>query len=356
MRATVAALLRPLAGLGLTAAWLAGCQLVVGGDVPDFRCVGSDPRACPSGQRCDLATNRCAPSSAALDGGAPDDGEAPSPEDADAGDVDADVDAGPRPVGGSCLRDVDCASGVCGTRVLLGALVPQGDGLCTQPCCSSAQCPEGSVCTGPATGGNYCVPLAVAKRETVGTEPAGVACGAAGDCRSGACVEGRCLDTCCQDADCVAPAICRLVAANPALGMAETFACAPPLAGATRDAGATCAVAADCRTNLCGSPSPARCRVHCCGRASCGGGSTACLGGELPGQVFTTWCNPTTVGQTKENGATCSYSDECASDFCDPLSKKCVERCCVDGDCTGAGERCLPAPPPGAPYLRCVVP
>lgn len=354
MRAGLSTIVRPLAAAGLTAALLAGCQLVVGGDVPEFRCVGSDPRACPTGQSCDVATNRCVPSGAVPEGGVVVDGELPAP-DADA-EVDAEVDAGPRPVGGTCLRDVDCASGVCGTRLLLGALVPQGDGICTTPCCTSAQCPAGAVCTGPATGGNYCVPAATAKRAETGAETGGVACGSGADCRSGACVEGRCLDTCCRDGDCTAPAICRLVAANAALGMAETFACAPPLPGTTRDAGATCAGAADCRTNLCASPSPSRCRVHCCGRASCGGGGAACLGGELPGQVFTTWCNATAVGPAKTNGTACSYSDECASDFCDTASKTCVERCCVDDDCTGQGERCLPAPPPGTPYLRCVVP
>ena len=109
-----------------------------------------------------------------------------------------------------CVRNADCASGLCAT-------VGEGeemDGRCTMPCCGSEMCPAA-----PDTGQRVgCAELTSPGSPTVracirllsgdGVAINGVPCSGPEDCRTGLCIEDReqsqqfCSDACCSDASC----------------------------------------------------------------------------------------------------------------------------------------------------------
>src|SRR5262249_46865351 len=158
-------------------------------------CVGSAASSCPAGMACDQATGRCV-----ADAGV----DAPT----SVPDVNAPNEAGDGreglPPGAPCRVDAECEKHLCGTSAILTTTIVSTETgpLCTQTCCTSADCPSGFVCFGTGTGGNFCVLAEKAKRTpSTGGAPPGAACTSDEQCRSGYCLEGYCLDTCCAASD-----------------------------------------------------------------------------------------------------------------------------------------------------------
>jgi hypothetical protein len=346
---------RALALGAVVSAVVLGCQAIVGSDVPSFRCVGTSPSACPAGLTCDPVQGRCVKTVTAPVDADADAGEASIEEDAESPIEDAgkdapvvDADAGPLPVGGGCRVDADCASRLCGDGTLLTASVVQTTGaVCTQTCCDSADCPNGSVCFGPGTGGKYCVRGTQLQRDvpTSGGSKGGGSCTKNTDCRSGLCDQNKCADTCCVDAECTGGAVCRF-------GVLQghfTQKCENG-AGLKAD-GLQCADNGECKSGACYNTSapPALCRPACCGAKNCGGGKCATL--ILPPDTINVCVGG---GGTGALGSSCAQDNDCKSDFCNPDDKTCAEVCCTDQDCTSFGNdyRCRPTSKPASNLQR----
>lgn len=332
------------------AAFVIGCQVIVGSDVPDVRCGSTDPSACPSGLTCDVALGRCVTTDGL-------DAEVPDADDGDGGLADArpDQDAGLLPLGSPCRVDGECATTLCGTSAMLTPSITSAGGtgpICTKTCCTSADCALGFVCFGAGTGGNYCVAGAKLARATMGSKSPGASCSSSTECRSGVCEANRCLDTCCSDSACTNGTTCRIVAIDAGVTH-DTWACAAP--PGAKDAGIACMDNPECKSNACvptGSPNGS-CRTPCCGTSSCASAG-------FPGQQ----CYPiasnsdyfrtcfSLVGSAKSNGEACQSDTECGSKYCDAELKRCAEPCCVDANCP-ATQVCRPAGA-GTPFLRCV--
>ncbi len=347
--------LSALLALAAVIAAALGCQAIVSSAVPDFRCSGSDPASCPAGMMCDRATQRCvSAASATPDASIEEEGTPPPDTDARVGTDgarDTGADSGPAPVGAGCRVNADCLSGLCGDGTLLSAATVAASGpVCTRTCCRSEDCPTGTICFGPGTGGRYCVPFQnVAGRVvTVGAGVApGAGCSNGGQCRSGLCVGSKCVDVCCTNAQCTNGTTCRLAAVSGH----DVFACGvPPGSGVDGD---FCSGHASCTSSVCYLST---CRAPCCGAKTCqdlGHPSGRCS--VFPagtGNDSVNICLFTSSGSP--NGATCGLDTDCKTEFCDPDTKKCADVCCADSDCAafGTGFRCIPTTKPAANALR----
>lgn len=334
-----------------------GCSLIVDGDVPAFRCTGTDPSACPSGTACDTTLLRCV-----AIGTLPDatDEDADTTEEAGTEDVKTDKDApsGPAALGETCTLDGECKSGLCGSSTILTtAIVPANSKpVCTQTCCTSADCPTDFVCFSGGTGGNYCVAAAKATRTPppTGGKSGGAACGTSSDCRSGLCSNNKCLDTCCTPGNCASGTECRVKTVTvPAPGH-DIWVCQPAESGATKNAGTNCNANGECKTDVCIGIGTRQCRPPCCSRAACVGQGFPdgqCAYGQSGNDYFK-FCFLTTSTSAALKGAKCVDDVDCQSHYCDPELRKCAEVCCNDNDCLSS-EQCLPSPT-GTPFLRCV--
>jgi len=343
---------RALALGAAVSAVVLGCQAIVGSDVPSFRCVGSSPSACPTGLTCDPVQGRCIKLSTPPADAEADTGETSTEEDAEI-PVDAgkdapvvDADAGPLPVGSGCRVDADCASRLCGDGTLLTSTVVQVSGaVCTQTCCDSADCPSGSVCFGPGTGGKYCVRGTQLQRDvpSSGGSKGGGSCSKNTDCRSGLCEQNKCADTCCVDAECTGGAVCRF----GTLQGHFTQNCGTGAALAADYA--TCSENSDCKSGACYLT---KCRPACCGAKDCTGISTPkCATLILPPDSVNVCVSGAGPGAL---GSTCAQDSECKSDFCNPDDKTCAEVCCTDQDCGALGSdyRCRPTSKPATNLQR----
>ena len=365
---------RQILALTTTLTFVAACQLIVGNDLPSYRCVGDNPSSCPDGLTCG-PFGLCVVPDEQVDSGK----DARASASGDGGDAGL-------PIGAECVLDSDCNGGlICGTSALLTTtIVPQDSKpVCTKPCCTSEDCPAGNICYASSAGSNYCVAANRAgARTSVKNLAGGVACTAASDCRSGACagrcadntntscttadscngvdcVDLECLDTCCHQDDCATGSVCRSFA-----GTAHAaWACGPPNVrsnGATSgDVAASCTETADCKNATCVVYSyPLKhCSPSCCTSADCTlfGPNYACGYGK-PGNDLLKWCFAPVAGAVAL-GAACTLDAQCASHYCDPEQAKCLSVCCTDSDCpasdAGTRPRCLPSPV-GSPTLRCV--
>lgn len=343
--------------LASIAVLLAGCSLIVPGEVPSYRCSGEDPSACPTGLVCDSVALVCVSPSSIVDGG---DEQAVPVEDAGPDVVgEEDAPSGPSPVGGSCVDDSNCASGLlCGTSTILTtAIVPtNAQSVCTRPCCRSADCAAGFVCFPGGTGGNYCVAAGKAGRTppTTGGKSGGQSCADHDECRSGLCTASRCVDTCCEPSQCASGTTCRIATVNAHV----TWACGVPNGGAALDLNGTClGDNARCKNDNCVQPFSAthRCTPPCCSASDCsalGFAGNVCAYGQA-GTDQLKWCYEANAGG-KAAGSSCSASADCASRYCDAELKQCANTCCADADCAGS-EVCRPTLS-GTPFLRCVKP
>ncbi len=335
---------------------LVGCSLIVPSEVPEYRCSGVDPTSCPSGLVCDTTRLLCVPPATQPDGS---DDDVPIDEDAgtDAG-ADSDAPSGPSPLGGHCVVDGDCRSGLlCGTSTILTtAIVPANSKpICTKPCCTSAECGAGFVCFAGGTGGNYCVSADRADRSppSTGGRVGGQACTTHTQCRSGLCTGGRCVDTCCEPSQCASGSTCRVgtVDAHTA------WICAAPNGGSAKDLTLQCSGNADCKNDNCVQPFSAntRCTPTCCSAADCtalGFTNNVCAYGGA-GNDQLKWCYEPNVSRgARDLGATCTDNGQCKSRYCDSELGRCATVCCTSADCA-SDETCRPSPV-GTPFLRCV--
>src|SRR5690606_9247514 len=97
--------------LGAAVSLLASCSLLVPGELPAYRCAGTDPSSCPPAMVCDEATQLCVLPEP-IDGGDEEDVEDSGDFDGDGGDSGP---AEPSDIGGSCVADRDCKAGLlCG--------------------------------------------------------------------------------------------------------------------------------------------------------------------------------------------------------------------------------------------------
>lgn len=290
----------PTVAAAIVAILVGGCELAVPSTISSFTCTpgpGACPgdaicapstgqcvalshacttTGCPHGEHCDSGSYLCVPDDGGS-GGDGTDGDGPPP-DRDAGD-DARADVGPdsgacRGFGCKCSGAGDCDSDVCSDPLTVTQDIYNAAGkinFCTQPCCTSADCPSGTVCFGTGAGGSYCVkPSWVSRATPSGSKTGGSQCGGDAECRSGLCDSSFCQDTCCS-----------------------TFQAS----------------------------------------SECGGGDVCRIGG-FPGRTFDThWtahcgAKPGSGG----DGANCFNNSDCTSDFC---SGGCVWQCRNSGDCTG---------------------
>jgi hypothetical protein len=378
-----------------------GCELVVSDTVPSFTCLPDAADTCPSGSVCVPDTHQCAPrsgtcapgastgcapgmrcdtqtlqcvSSGSTAGDASDDGDAtrtgmpdsarsaPDVEVADSEARDAPDGEGPdvgvpdappadapstcRGITCSCTGEGACDNGVCAdqltqTNALYAAAGSRA--FCTQPCCTSADCPGNTVCFGTGGGGSYCVlPVWIGRSSQLGEGEGGSTCSTNSDCRSGLCSMNMCADTCCSTAqaasECASGTECRF-AAFPGndFDTHETAWCGPGVGNAA--GGAICAVDTACQSGKCGSFG--RCEAVCRNTADCGGGGLACSYGAAPtlpaNKDIVAGC-VTVTGMTA-NGGTCTGNTDCQSAFCD--GTQCTDACVTDADCK-SGLHCRP--------------
>jgi hypothetical protein len=342
---------------GLLVGLLVGCQVLVPGDVPNSQCIGIDPSSCPSGMACDGNRGICVPLDDISEGGV-DGHPGPTPESG------PDVKQ-PSPVGGKCVTDSDCATGLlCGTTTILtAAIVRDGLPICTKACCTSDDCGDGFICYAPGTGGTYCVKADLADRTPLGTAKAGDACSIGDDCRSGLCQNQHCMDTCCGAQTCGNGTACRYTALLPGPTVAgvqaqhDSWECdVVPESGGDAGAGSTCGSNTQCADFNCikGSLTTGfRCTPTCCKADDCtaaGLVNNVCAYGSGDNDQLK-WCKEPNAAGAPE-GQPCSIAQDCAGLYCDSSTHKCGRPCCVDADCK-TGESCKPSTD-STPFLRCV--
>jgi hypothetical protein len=346
------------------------CELAVGDTIPTFTCTPNVVGACPTGSTCDGLTGQCV---ATVDAEVTDDGASPPADldatvgDASSGDerssddgnlVDSTVgslpeaggsdaeraeaatdsavaeaggdagDAGPCVgLGCKCSGDSDCASGICATELTVSSALytaANSESFCTQPCCSSSDCPAAGVCFATGAGGSYCVlPGWIDRSSPVGSAVGGAACTSNDDCRSGLCASQTCADTCCSvnqgSTECTNGAVCR-IAAFPGIGF-DTHQ------------SPSCGAAVGCISGFpCG---PCRNTADCSPGHGC-----EYTAASLGSKDIVSTC--VTTGGLAGEGAACANNAGCASGICDPNSNECTDVCFANADCTKSGWTCRP--------------
>ncbi len=358
----------------------AGCEALVGSDLPAFACtpgataacpngevcspsgvcVSACPEApCPSGRTCNPESRLCVPTVEVPEAGG--DVEWTDTTVDALPDVSADVDANTAAeLGAPCQTSPSCKPGLlCADSSVLTADVVRTTGaVCTKTCCASEDCPRDFACYGPGTGGNYCVRATQLPRGTArGTTRGGAPCATPSDCRSGVCLDlngaKRCADACCIDGPCPGGGVCQLATVETHL----TMACGQPASGSV-GSGQSCSIDA-CANGLCLSNT---CRPRCCGKASCEAKTFhACVYLSQPGalvQEYVPGClypgsAPPGVGQV---GSACPNGDsDCETHMCEPSTGACTDVCCTDADCAAypGYTACRPNTNPNFHYLIC---
>lgn len=381
-----------------------GCELAVSESVPPFTCLPDAAdvcapgdvcvpathqcvarsgtctpgaaNACAAGMRCDPQTLRClkAPgldasgnvdatpaaqadsmpdsSDVAVGDGPERDGAVEDVTEANLSDVPSDVGMCAGDIGCGCKGASDCTTGICAQELTLTTdlYAVLGMAVCTKPCCTSGDCPNGTVCFGTGGGGNYCVlPKWIGRNSGLGGGQGGASCSAPADCRSGVCSMSKCADTCCssasapQAAECASGTVCRF-AQFPGNGFDthETAWCGPAIG--TTAGGMTCVVDNTCQSGKC---NVGRCEAVCRNSTDCGTG-LACSYGLAPTTLPTNkdiilGCMQ--AGPTP-NGSNCTSNSDCQSAFCEITSTSsangtCADACATDADCK-TGMRCQP--------------
>ena len=310
------------------------------------QCSKSDtPGCCADPNVCDMGTQQCVPN-------------------------------GTQDAGTSCSGDLACSTGICSDPAELGSGVSLA--TCTTPCCTSADCSDGSVCWGAGTGGNYCIPASAVSRGAPGTGAPGTSCTGNGDCRSAVCSSNVCEDTCCSATDCQGSTTC----ASTIFSGNGTLACIPP-PGSTLTNG-SCSSNAQCASGFCACysttnvddchPTPGRGSVQLCAQPCCGSRQCPALTtGQFAGNQFI--CNddylpPAETGSVMpvcdavqaegtvggNVGDPCMTFTDCFSNLCGVPTAPgaCTDVCCVDSDCGKAGWVCRPVPAGTGTFLRCI--
>jgi len=377
---------RSLAVAALTSALLAivagagGCEFAIGDTVPAFYCTGGT-ESCPVGQVCDLSKNKCVVSCVKAGcgleqhcdqgtgfctdvpdgGGMPEVGiDGPGPDVVDVADtmpIEEDsgsmVETGPDTTsncpGGilcSCGGASQCTSQVCADSLAVGTALYNAAGkssFCTQPCCTSSDCPVPTVCYATGQGGDYCVnPAWIGRATPAGNTAGGGNCGRNADCRSGLCSSSFCVDTCCSTpsgtTECTGGDTCQ-IGTFPGSGTVDQnyAAYCGYSPGQTGADGTSCNNNSTCASNLCvlfmGEAS-SHCRDACRSDADCTGNDTCVY------VVTTQMSTPTPIvaacappAGNVAMGTACDMTTNCKG-FCDPTAMKCTAPCFSDADCS----------------------
>jgi hypothetical protein len=393
----------------LVATAVGGCEIAIGSEVPIFECVGG-VATCPGNQVCDPNSHQCIPSCvvagcspglqcdwkaglcsspSATDG---DDGTVSADGNADAtlaevgpgegaswsdgayGDVNDASEAGeaawPVDAGGDsacrglmcpCTDGASCDSGICADSLTVTSALYAAAGnqnFCTTPCCTSTDCPFGTVCFASAAGGNYCVNPAWLLRSTMpGNVMGGGTCVMGFDCRSGLCSGsdggyGVCLDTCCATSprtvttnECATNTTCRFGMFPGAVEFDRGYAafCGRAFGPAGPNA-APCMSPYQCMSGLCDY---AYCENACRSTADCTAYGQSCTYSNPPapnGSAVIAVCSaaPGALPGAGVEGSWCTSNANCQSQFCDATSHQCTDVCFTDADCTQSGWRCRP--------------
>jgi hypothetical protein len=258
----------------------------------------------------------------------------------------------------TCMNTTDCTAGFCGQSTTVGqailtaAGIAAGEGFCTKPCCSSADCPTGSVCWASGEGGQYCVDPTWIGRSKPAAPPTlegGSSCSTGSQCNSGLCVNGGCADTCCSFAEsateCASPNASCVFGTFPGQGIDSHFAPHCGVRPGNTPTASLCNVNGDCQGGLCypfGGSLGNECTEPCRNSADCGGSGAYCdwdvLGGS--GKDVYAACFPLLLGSGF--GASCSSNTQCGSGVCNPTN--CSGPCFDDADCSGgpASWHCSP--------------
>lgn len=367
-----------------------GCEVAIGDTVPAFACV-EGPDVCPAGQVC--YRNQCIPSCVSAgckggalcnpstglcgagpttDGGGPDVGvndsgpdvvdvmDSQTPEDEAAPPMETGPDV-TNPCPGTnnavlcgCSGDSACASKLCVDQLSVGGGLYQAAGsmnFCSQPCCTSADCPATTVCYATGQGGNYCVnPAWIGRMNGSGAGQGGASCTLARDCRSGLCSNSHCADTCCStgqaSAQCAGGDTCLFDNFPGATSIDKNYVALCSSSGGSGTGGSSCSFNSDCESNLCASATmtgSSRCWNACRNSTDCS--SSYSCNYVIPPLMTTPApivgaCFPT-QGNLSMND-TCDPSNDMCKGFCDPSTNKCTDLCFGDSDCTVAvpGWRC----------------
>jgi hypothetical protein len=254
-----------------------------------------------------------------------------------------------------CGNAMGCKSGVCAQSMDVGATLfgkAGGNPFCSQACCTSRDCPSGTVCFASGEGGQYCVDPAWIGRATPASNAmntlGGSPCSTNADCRSGLCASGACADTCCSLAssgsECASQDSCVFGTFPGQQGIDTHFA---PHCGATgpQPYGSLCTSNSDCQGGLCfQSGSSSNCTNPCRSQSECGSGN-ACQFYEQGGDLYSA-CFPLQMGQgTGDLGATCSMDLQCLGLYCNTGAQggQCTGPCFTNADCAAVpGWRCTP--------------
>lgn len=225
----------------------------------------------------------------------------------------------PREFGEPCTFDEECVEGArCFEASALGIELPAGTqefGVCSAPCCSHADCPDGTVCWAPGTGARGCLPPSVAP-------PAAEA-------------------PCGSHDDCPAPQLCRARNSSAGTGTRWATTCAAP----DGFSDGFCLANSNCFGNLClgfGCAEPCRTSADC-------GRDSYCTPYELSGtENVLQVCLPFAgAHEAAPLGASCTFNGDCRGTGClhpaqEGMAPYCTDACCTDADCASAGLVCRP--------------
>jgi hypothetical protein len=324
-----------------------GCEFAIADAVPAFSCEPeAGPVACPPGQVCSLASHQC---------------EVPVAVPEASSAVARDAEAGPMDgttsdQGAPCVSNTDCEAGFClnapeATNALFAAA--GGHKFCATTCCSSGECPAGTVCFATGQGANYCVnPAWLGRTSSVGMAPGGAACSKGQDCRSGLCTSsGFCEDTCCSKSStcshrtsCAPPTACAF-GLFPGAAFDTHFTAACTLLPDASPNGTSCSSSGECQSDFCTVASI--CSGPCGSSANCQAGQAcAYYPGYSPAGSTTSDFAPvcsSPVGSSLP-AQPCSAPSDCTSNFCLPgmTGSFCSDVCFADCDCPAALPYCAP--------------
>lgn len=222
------------------------------------------------------------------------------------------------PVGGLCLSDADCFSGIC------------QDGYCSRQCNEENPCPESFFCE-PSTG--LCTAPAV-----------GGYCDDGSDCDSGFCLEGLCTRPCTSGLPCPpgyncdveGSGLCDPISVGAACETAmdcEGLICVDGLCSRECDEDVPCPIPFTCYAGLC---LLAEIGASCDGDEACDSG--LCVDGvctrpcdELPCEEGWSCDEETGLCDPPPPGSACETDEACPGSLC--VDAQCAAPCASDDTC-----------------------
>ncbi len=253
----------------------------------------------------------------------------------------------------ACNNNTDCASGVCAQEINVGSglyAAAGGTNFCTQPCCTSSDCPDGTVCFASGAGGQYCVDPAWIGRAkpAAGAVNGGSACSSGSACRSGICSGSTCADTCCSlaqsSSECTSPTSC-VLGAFPGMSSIDTHFAPHCGAAGPNPFAAACVSNSDCQGGVCiQTGTGGACTGPCRGENECESGAS-CEFYNQGNDVYAA-CFPLAMGQGSGGiGASCTADTQCLGLYCNMGASggQCSGPCFTSSDCMAVqGWRCTP--------------